>query len=173
MFIAFVSLNLSNLSNWHFREWYMSSKIKDKTKRFFSSTFAPLLPSPWVIRALCYPPFVWPCRRGTDVLIHQNRTAPFTGRTPASKAAPPAGTNSCPPVLKTHPPRARADRQCSHRSLSGANSVDLGIYWERCVEKQRITPHHDVDPRELASFPIGHRFDTNLWEFERCNQLQH
>ncbi|KAI4808679.1 hypothetical protein KUCAC02_000727, partial [Chaenocephalus aceratus] len=80
-----------------------------------------------------------------------NRTAPFTGRTPASKAAPPAGTNSCPPVLKTHPPRARADRQRSHRSLSGANSVDLGIYWERCVEKQRIAPHHDVDPRESPS----------------------
>lgn len=67
-----------------------------------------LLPSSWVIQAPFYPPFVWPCRRGTDVLIHQNRTAPFTGWTPASKAAPPAGTNSCPPVLNTRPPRARA-----------------------------------------------------------------
>ncbi|CAB1455936.1 unnamed protein product [Pleuronectes platessa] len=41
-----------------------------------------------------------PPRRGTDVLIHQNRTAPFTGWTPASKAALPAGANSCPAVLK-------------------------------------------------------------------------
>lgn len=31
--------------------------------------------------------------------IHQNRTAPFAGWTPASKAAPPAGANSCLPVL--------------------------------------------------------------------------
>lgn len=46
---------------------------------------------------------------GTDALIHQNHTAPFYGRTPASRAAPPAGANSWPDVLNTHSRRARPD----------------------------------------------------------------
>lgn len=120
-----------------FCEWLMTYKKKTDPSPFHPS-LPPLLPSPWVIPALRYPPFVWPCRRGTDVLIHQNRTAPFTGWTPASKAAPPAGANSCPPVLNTRPPRARADPQRYQWSFSRSNSVDCAATRERSVKNNGV-----------------------------------
>lgn len=85
-----------------------------------------------------------PAGGGTDVLIHQNRTAPFRGWTPASKAAPPAGGNSCPPILNTRPSRAREDPQCYQRSLSRSDSANSRSYNGTLCQKQWSVQHLNV-----------------------------
>lgn len=100
--IGYFSKQVS-LQMWMTHVFWKKRKGKDESRKKnlpFCTLPLPVLSSMWLILTLCYPPFVWPCRRGTDVLIHQNCTAPFTGWTPASTAALPAGANSCPPVLK-------------------------------------------------------------------------
>lgn len=113
---------------------------------------------------------------GMMCLSIRTGTTPFMGRTPASEAAPLSGADSCPPVFNARPPRARAKSallpprpRCLSYTRSGGrgggsvrndkaycNSVSVpGTQWLRAS----------------VLFPIKHHFDTNLWEFESCNQL--
>lgn len=67
---------------------------------------------------------------GTDALIHQNHTAPFYGRTPASRAAPPAGANSWPDVFKHTPTKGKARR----RQVPNGPVKPLASPFDCCVE---------------------------------------